>query len=295
MASETNPTVLLGLRARLLQKSPRRRKLARRIVQAWGPDAAGGDACLLVADESLAAAVRDARGAKMAWHAAAVHAENAGLLAAAGFGEAPAMEGNRVPLETGAVDVLAVSDVLEYAENPTALMAEFHRVLRPKGRLVLHVRRRRLSLVPLLRRLAGLDDPLRRAVHENGFTPAELFDALKDGFDVQEETSFGRFFTELAEIPAELFAGLVPGTCEPAAMDARRLRRALAVYAVFSPFFLLAGLLDAVCFFLPSHHLVLRARRRMLWAPRVTPRLRDGRSIAEAALGSKIGTAAGQD
>ena len=38
--------------------------------------------------------------------------------------------------------------------------------------------------------------------------------------------------------------------------------------------------------------MVLRAKRRMMWVPRVTPRLRDGRSIAEAALRSKIGTAA---
>ena len=51
--------------------------------------------------------------------------------------------------------------------------------------------------------------------------------------------------------------------------------------------------LNAVFFFLPDHHMVLRAKRRMMWVPRVTPRLRDGRSIAEAALGSKIGTAAG--
>ena len=86
---------------------------------------------------------------------------------------------------------------------------------------------------------------------------------------------------------------MIPSACEPAALDVRRLKRAAAVYAAFLPLFWLAEILDAVFFFLPDHHMVLRAKRRMMWVPRVTPRLRDGRSIAEAALGSKIGTAAG--
>ena len=80
----------------------------------------------------------------------------------------------------------------------------------------------------------------------------------------------------------------------PAALNARRLKRAAAVYAAFTPIFWLAGILDVIFFFLPEHHMVLRAKRRMMWVPRVTPRLRDGRSIAEAALRSKIGTAAGK-
>lgn len=48
----------------------------------------------------------------------------------------------------------------------------------------------------------------------------------------------------------------------------------------------------AVCFFLPRHHMILRGKRCMMWLPRVTPRLHDGRSIAESALRPKIGTAA---
>jgi hypothetical protein len=161
----------------------------------------------------------------------------------------------------------------------------------PKTRLILHVRRKRRSLVGLFRRLAGLTDPTRPMVRA-GFTPTELFDVLKDGFDVQETGGYGRFFSEFANLLAELFAGVIPWSCEPAALSERRLRRTAAVYAAFIPVFWLAGLLDAVFFFLPDHHMVLRARRRMLWVPRVTPRLRDGRNIAEATLGYKIGTTA---
>ncbi len=43
--------------------------------------------------------------------------------------------------------------------------------------------------------------------------------------------------------------------------------------------------------FLPGHKLALKSRRR-LWRPRTTPKLVDGRSIAEAAINTKIGTAA---
>ena len=96
----------------------------------------------------------------------------------------------------------------------------------------------------------------------------------------------------LENLLAELFAGVIPAAGETAALNERRLKRALTVFTAFTPVFWLAGVLDAVCFFLPEHHMVLRAKRRMMWVPRVTPRLRDGRSIAEAALGSKIGTAA---
>ena len=145
-------------------------------------------------------------------------------------------------------------------------------------------------MVGFLRRVSGLTDPTRPMIH-GGFTPAELFDVLKDGFDVQETSGYGRFFSEFANLLAELFAGMIPASCESASLNDRRLRRAAGVYAAFAPIFWLAGILDDMFFFLPYHHMVLRAKRRMMWVPRVTPRLRDGRSIAEAALRSKIGTA----
>ena len=193
-------------------------------------------------------------------------------------------------MDEASQDAAGRSCGLEYAVRPEEIMAQIHRALRPKTRLVLHVRRRRHSLVGLFRRWAGLADPARPPVR-GGFTPAELFDAIKDGFDVQETESYGKFFTEFTEVLAELFAGLVPDSCEEASLRPGSLTRALWAYRLFTPFFWISAVLDAVCFFLPCHHMVIRAKRRMLWVPRVTPRLRDGRSIAEAALGSKIGTA----
>lgn len=280
------------LRMKIFLRSPVRRKRLVRMMRLL--DKVGGQEVLETSgDDALSVAMQNAGGGGgAAWSSLAVSETQAELLAESGIERIHLAQLPQLPFEEGAFDAVVASDLLEYVEKPAELMAELHRVLRPKTRLILHVRRKRRTLVGLFRKLAGLTDPTRTMVHP-GFTPTELFDVLKDGFDVQETTGHGRFFTEFADLLAELFAGLIPESCEPAALDERRLRRAAAVYAAFTPVFWLAGFLDAVFFFLPDHHMVLRAKRRMMWVPRVTPRLRDGRSIAEAALGAKIGTAAG--
>lgn len=283
---------ILRLRTGIFLLSPLRKRLARHMARMLGP-AAGQDVLSFTADELVAAVVAQnaAAAGEAAWTAVAESPARAALLAGLGFRDV--REAARLPaldLPDASRDAAVLGGVLEYAVRPEDIMAQIHRVLRPKTRVVLHVRRRRRSLVNLFRRWAGLADPARPPVC-GGFTPAELFDVIKDGFDVQETETFGRFFTEFTEVLAELFAGLVPETCEEAALRPGSLKRALWAYRLFTPLFWLAAALDTVFFFLPNHHLVIRAKRRMLWVPRVTPRLRDGRSIAEAALGSKIGTA----
>lgn len=283
---------ILRLRTGIFLLSPLRKRLARHMARMLGP-AAGQDVLSFTADELVAAVVAQnaAAAGEAAWTAVAESPARAALLAGLGFRDV--REATRLPaldLPDASQDAAVLGGVLEYAVRPEDIMAQIHRVLRPKTRVVLHVRRRRRSLVNLFRRWAGLADPARPPVC-GGFTPAELFDVIKDGFDVQETETFGRFFTEFTEVLAELFAGLVPETCEEAALRPGSLKRALWAYRLFTPLFWLAAALDTVFFFLPNHHLVIRAKRRMLWVPRVTPRLRDGRSIAEAALGSKIGTA----
>ncbi len=283
---------IVQLRMKIFLRSPLRRKLLVRTMRLL--DKVNGQEVLeMSADDAFSVAMQNAGGGGgAAWSSLAVSETQAELLAEAGVAHIHLGELPQLPFEEAAFDAVVASDMLEYVEKPAELMAELHRVLRSKTRLILHVRRKRRTLVELFRRWSGLTDPTRPAMRP-GFTPAELFDVLKDGFDVQETSGYGRFFTEFANLLAELFAGLIPASCEPAALDVRRLKRAAAVFAAFTPIFWLAEFLDAVFFFLPDHHMVLRAKRRMMWVPRVTPRLRDGRSIAEAALGSKIGTAAG--
>ena len=295
-ASDPEPSIagseVQRLRTGIFLLSPLRKRLARHMARMLGP-AAGQNVLSYTADELVAAVVAQnaAAAGEANWTAVAESPSRAELLAGLGFRD---VIGRHHPpeldLPDASQDAAVLSGVLEYTVRPEDLMAQIHRVLRPKTRIVLHVRRRRRSLVGLFRRWAGLADPARPPVC-GGFSPAELFDVIKDGFDVQETETYGRFFTEFTEVLAELFAGFVPETCEPAALRPGSLKRAFWAYRLFTPLFWLSAALDAICFFLPSHHLVIRAKRRMLWVPRVTPRLRDGRSIAEAALGSKIGTA----
>jgi len=293
MSAETPPlnlAAIVQLRMKIFLRSPLRRKLLERIMRLL--DKVNGQQVLeMSGDDAMGVAMQNAGGGGGAqWSCVAVSETQAALLAEAGVEPIHLAAFPELPFEDSTFDALMVSDVLEYVEKPADFMAEVHRIMRSKTRLILHVRRKRKTLVGLFRRLAGLQDPSRPMKHA-GFTPTELSDALKDGFDVQETTGCGRFFTEFVHLLAELFAGVIPASCEVAALNERRLKRAAAVFTAFTPLFWLATFLDALFFFLPDHHIVLRAKRRMLWVPRVTPRLRDGRSIAEAALGSKIGTA----
>ena len=295
MSAETPSPItaeIVQLRMKIFLRAPLRRKLLGRILRML--DKVSGQQVLeMSGDDALSVAVRNAGGGGgAAWSSLAAAETHAELLAEGGAERIHLAALPQLPFEEGAFDAVVASDMLEYVEKPAELMAELHRIMRSKTRLILHVRRKRKTLVELFRKWSGLTDPTRPMARP-GFTPTELFDVLKDGFDVQETTGYGRFFTEFANLLAELFAGIIPSAGEAAALNERRLKRALTVFTAFTPVFWLAGVLDAVCFFLPEHHMVLRAKRRMMWVPRVTPRLRDGRSIAEAALGSKIGTAAG--
>lgn len=294
MSDETTSPVnaeIVQLRVKIFLRSPLRRKLLARIMRML--DKVTGQQVLEISgDDALSTAMQNAGGGGGGvWNSLAVSETQAELLSEAGIARIHLADLPQLPFEDNSFDAVVASDVLEYVDKPAEFMAELHRVMRSKTRLILHVRRKRKTLVEIFRKISGLTDPTRPMARP-GFTPAELFDVLKDGFDVQETTGYGRFFMEFANLLAELFAGVMPSACEPAALNERRLKRAAAVYTAFTPVFWVAGFLDVLFFFLPEHHMVLRAKRRMMWVPRVTPRLRDGRSIAEAALGSKIGTAA---
>ncbi len=281
---------IVQLRMKIFLRSPLRRRLLTRMMRLLD-NVAGQQVLEMCGDDSFSVAMQNAGGGGGgAWSSLAVTETQAELLAESGIEHIHLAALPELPFEAGAFDAVLASETLEYVRNPEDLMAELHRIMGSKTRLILHVRRKRHTLINTFRKLAGLTDPTRPMTHP-GFTPTELFEVLKDGFDVQETTGLGRFFSEFANLLAELFAGVIPASGEPAALNERRLKRAAAVYAVFTPLFWFCSMLDAICFFLPTHHMVLRARRRMMWVPRVTPRLRDGRSIAEAALATKIGSA----
>jgi len=205
----------------------------------------------------------------------------------------------KLPFADASFDVVVAIDVLERVVDETAFIAECHRVLKPKGWLVFTVPLiKPWGWLPPLRRVLGLTDE-RYGRLRPGYTESRLFELLKDGFDVQDARTFSRFFVELVDTlgrfvlrrvnrdrAASDFAGMLSDE-----QDFRKIEKAFRVYSFLYPVFWLAAQLDGLLFFTRGYYLAARGKRRQ-WIPRRTPVLADGRSIAEAALGGKIGTAA---
>lgn len=202
-----------------------------------------------------------------------------------------------LPFEDGQFDRVLVVDHLEWVEDDYAFMAETHRVLKTAGLLFVDAHHlKRWTLWRPLRRLLGVEErPATRL--RDGYTGSRLFDILKDGFDVQETKTYSRFFVEGMETLVRLAIGAfldtkrrdIPDQEEPDPADVGR--RLYTIQSVAYPFFFVADKLDWLLFFTRGYRLMAVARRR-LWKPRRAPVLRDGRSLADAALNTRIGTAA---
>ena len=204
----------------------------------------------------------------------------------------------RIPHPDETFDLLVLVGVLEHIPDDRALVAECHRVLKPGGRLVLAVRQARTwSLLRPLRRLFGVADQVRGRARP-GYGESALFDVLKDGFDVEEAHPYSRFFAQAFDIPLQRairFPGIRHEMNSERAGDEERVlmayRRAARSASFWYPAAWLASRLDYLLLGSRGHALAACGRRRQ-WRPRRAPTLKDGRSIAEATINTKIGTAA---
>jgi len=186
----------------------------------------------------------------------------------------------RFPFGDGEFGAVVLADVLEYVPDETSFVRECHRILAENGRLVIHGRHlKRWGLLNALRRLLRLEEDQR--LMRRGYTQTTLFDVVKDGFNIELFEAYSRFPSEAVALLAVL---LLSGTAgeEPH----RELRRRTALALGW-----LGKRLDFLALGTRGYRFVASARRRV-WRPRRSPVLRDGRTIAEAALGGKIGTAA---
>jgi len=187
-------------------------------------------------------------------------------------------------------DVVLLTDVLERVRDDRSLIKACHRVLKPEGRLVIH---------GMQKSFLGLDQWIRpmRAWERTGYTSHEFFDVLKDGFDVPETVAYSTYFFEFLGVIGERIANTITGG--PYTQPGKDIRSEqfyqyrqlqFLVSSVF-PLMWLLGKIDSMLFFLPGRWVIAKTKRRV-WRKRRTPILVDGRSIAEAALNTKIGTAA---
>ena len=121
------------------------------------------------------------------------------LAAGHGFQTANA-DGQAVPLADCSVDLLSALDVLEHLDDDMQALAEFHRVLRPDGLL--------LITVPAYRFLWSEHD--EALMHRRRYIASELHAKLtRSGFRVLKR-SYAVFFTFFPIVFYRLFRGLFP-------------------------------------------------------------------------------------
>ena len=195
-----------------------------------------------------------------------------------------------IPYEDAQFDIVVGLDVLQYLSKPDVFIHYCHRVLKSTGLLILQMPHLKTwSLLPLLKRLLDLrDDEGRIGQVRRGYRAREVFDLLKDGFDVDVSHAFSRFFTEATDVLVRYAAGYVL-TGDPDSEEFRQ--KACRYFGCTMPLYWLATALDCLLFMTRGYTLVTRGRRR-IWRPRRSVILLDGRTLAEAALTAKIGTAA---
>lgn len=282
------------LMRRWFEVSPPRRATYRRIDELMGP--AGGRRCLAVLAEDVLVAYQfmEAGGT---WDCVGL-LDDPGPVASALLGtRIQPLQDGKLPYEDDLFDIVLLDEALEYFENDAAFIAECHRALKPTGRLIVKTElRKRWSLLSGLRRLFGFAPGGPGRVRP-GYTESLLFGVLKDGFDTEEVRMWSRFFAESFEVVTQMamvVIGAVPMPLSGNAADNERAlmsyRRLVRLQVALRPFAWLAARLDWLLPFTRGHRMVVRARHRA-WKPRRAPTLTNGRSIADAAINTKIGTA----
>ena len=218
----------------------------------------GGTWSTMVPHPSLAAAVR------------AVVGDNVHVL-----------EDSKLPFKKKAFDVVVATDFLPQAESDESFIEECHRVLKPDGRLIVNVSHRKpFSLINAMRRAAAPDEGREWGPAQPGFSEAQIFRNLKNGFDVLHVRSYSRFCVEFLQallLIAERRSALAGHDAE--------LR---GLYSVAYPFQRLAYQFDMLLLLTRGFRLIATAKRHV-WLPRAAPILVDGRSISEAVLSRASG------
>ncbi len=198
----------------------------------------------------------------------------------------------------GTFDLVVIVDALERVRDDYAFIKECHRVLKSDGRLVITAARKLLCLGTCpLRSMLGLSWRAK-GLERPGYTSGEFFEVLKDGFDVPETDSYSTCCVELPGLLCEaaankLLSGLYNMPGENTGTEEFYHYTKLNIFAtlVYPLMWVLAKLEEKLFFFAPGHNMVAKTKRRV-WRARKQPVLIDGRSIAEAAINTKIGTAA---
>ena len=185
-------------------------------------------------------------------------------------------------------DTVVLVDALERVADDYAFTQECHRVLKEKGYLLIAAAHDKKGLLAPLRRLAGVGQG-GADLARPGYTQRKLYDLLKDGYDITEFHLHSKFWEQLGDLVQQIAAGLFAGRPSEDAASGYAGRVA-SVRAAAGIFTMPLALLEAVFGWGKGYQITARARAR-IWKERREVKIRDGRSIAEATIRTKIGTA----
>jgi len=211
-----------------------------------------------------------------------------------------ALNGAELPFETDSFDTVVVIDYLEHIHEDAVFMKECHRCLKPGGELIINVPHiKRFSVIRGLRHLLKLTDEKHGHVRP-GYRLQDLYAISKNGFDIVESQTYGGFLVEFIDTWLQYIAGAgQEPSSDPAEakglmldqQDLRKFSKLFRIYSFLYPVLVLASWVDRLFPFTNNHYLVIKARPRP-WIERRNVQLRDGRSIADAAINTRIGSAA---
>ncbi|MEI6892700.1 MAG: methyltransferase domain-containing protein [Pontiella sp.] len=275
---------------KLLDRSIRRSRKLTRLKEAVGSSL--NFQCLEISegDGTISAQLRTLGGS---WKTAVISKEAADSTGYSLSEAITTLESEKLPFENHSFDRLVIVDALKWFPDDAEFIRECHRVLKNDGWLIISESRRMpFSMTALFQRGFGLA-PTSRGSFRNGYKVHELFDKLKDGYDVPETAVYSNGLLESTATLGEAFQKLItpfPYWLVQEHMPQNEFRCFQHLQTLGNMAFPLLWLL-AQFEFIPGHKLLVRSRRRY-WRPRLQPKLIDGRSIAEAAINTKIGTAA---
>ncbi len=203
------------------------------------------------------------------------------------------LENEKLPFDDHTFDRVVIVDALKGIATDRDFIRDCHRVLKSDGWVVIsEAYRRPISITALLQRSLGIT-PASRGMKRNGYTDRDLYNILKDGFDVPEIITYSNGLFEALSTLGEWIQNLIFHAPywmvreKAGQTDLYGYQKIHTLSGIAYPLLWIISKLE----FLSGHKMLVKSRRRH-WRPRKQPKLIDGRSIAEATINTKIGTAA---
>ncbi len=241
------------------------------IKRALGP--LSGHNCLHIGDVGgiFGAALRANGGS---WSSMTVSDDECGVVADFIGEEVYPLTDNEIPYENKVFDLVVLIKTLEEVYDDSGLIAECHRVLKNDGHLIIvSSYKKKFTLMPVIRKITGATYEKCGMVRA-GYTEKELFELLKDGFDMRNIKTFSKFFVNFVDCFVRGKVGRIT--------DNESLNAAVTYNKKASFFYRLAYQLDFFQVFRGFNVICVSHRRS--WIPRKKPILTYNRSLGESVI-----------